>query len=76
MLLTVFCTFTNEAEYAFRLKKKVIPLRFQRNYHATSWLGLLVDNRTIIDCSMPAKIKENIELIVKELVLLKDMVSK
>ena len=39
----------SEAEYAYQLKKDIIPLKMQRNYTADGWLGMFVGTKLWID---------------------------
>ncbi|KAK7089218.1 uncharacterized protein [Littorina saxatilis] len=40
-----------EAEYALKQKKFIIPLRLQRGYDPTGWLGFIIGNRYFVDVS-------------------------
>jgi len=39
----------SEAEYAFQLKKPIIPLMMERDYKADGWLGFIVGSKLWID---------------------------
>ncbi|KAL3889423.1 hypothetical protein ACJMK2_001767 [Sinanodonta woodiana] len=56
-----------EAEYAFQLKKKIIPLKMERGYQPDGWLGILIGTRIFYDFSgkydFETKIKELIRAI-------------
>ena len=56
----------SEAEYAYQLRKDIIPLMMQRNYQADGWLGMLVgtklwigfQNKQIVDSAVGKLIRE------------------
>ena len=56
----------SEAEYAYQLRKDIIPLMMQRNYQADGWLGMLVgtklwigfQSRQVVDLGVGKLIKE------------------
>ncbi|KAL3889422.1 hypothetical protein ACJMK2_001766 [Sinanodonta woodiana] len=56
-----------EAEYAFQLKKKIIPLKMERSYQPDGWLGFLIGAKLFYEFSgkypFEAKIKELIREI-------------
>jgi len=56
-----------EAEYTFRLRKRVVPLRLQPDYYPDGWLGALAGSKLVIDCSLPSKFEESLRNLVKEL---------
>ena len=58
---------TPEAEYTFRLRKRIIPLRLQPGYNPDGWLGALAGSKLVFDCSLPSKLEESIRNVVKEL---------
>ena len=43
--------FFSEAEYAFQLRKKIIPLKMEGNYKADGWLGLIIGTELSYDFS-------------------------
>ena len=53
-----------EAEFAFRLKKDLVPLRVQLRYNPDGWLGRLIGTKLSFDFSR----EENIESMVSNLV--------
>lgn len=56
-----------EAEYTFRLRKKIIPLRLQLKYYPDGWLGILVGSKLVFDCSVQNKIEDSIRHLIREL---------
>ncbi|ESO03364.1 hypothetical protein HELRODRAFT_80466, partial [Helobdella robusta] len=56
-----------EAEYTFRLRKKVIPLRLQTGYYPDGWLGILVGSKLVFDVSQQTKYEDSIKHLIKEL---------
>ena len=57
----------SEAEYTFRLRKRIVPLRLQPDYYPDGWLGALAGSKLVIDCSLPSKFEESVRNLVKEL---------
>ena len=56
-----------EAEYTFRLRKRIVPLRLQPDYFPDGWLGALAGSKLVIDCSLPSRFEESVRNLVKEL---------
>ena len=56
-----------EAEYTFRLRKRIVPLRLQPDYFPDGWLGALAGSKLVIDCSLQSKFEESVRNLVKEL---------
>ena len=56
-----------EAEYTFRLRKPIIPLRLQPGYNPDGWLGALAGSKLVFDCSLPSKLEESVKNLIKEL---------
>ncbi|KAJ7387417.1 hypothetical protein OS493_004412 [Desmophyllum pertusum] len=57
----------SEAEYAYQLRKDVIPLMMQRNYKADGWLGMLVGTKLWIGFQSKQVIDSGVGKLVKEL---------
>ena len=57
----------SEAEYAYQLKKDIIPLKMQRNYTADGWLGMLVGPKLWIDFHCKRDIDSGVGKLIKEL---------
>ncbi|KAJ7387414.1 Vacuolar protein sorting-associated protein 33A [Desmophyllum pertusum] len=57
----------SEAEYAYQLRKDIIPLMMQRNYKADGWLGMLVGTKLWIDFKSKQVIDSGVGKLVKEL---------
>ena len=63
------CPFYNnvEAEYAFTLRKDIVPLMMESNYRADGWLGMIMGSKLWIDFSSGQNISDSIEKLKKEL---------
>ena len=57
----------SEAEYAYQLKKDIIPLKMQRNYTADGWLGMLAGTKLWIDFQCKKYIDSGVGKLIKEL---------
>ena len=57
----------SEAEYAFKLRKDIIPLMMQRDYTPDGWLGIILGTRLWIDFSNDYKLSTSAEKLLKEL---------
>jgi len=57
----------SEAEYAYQLRKDIIPLMMQRNYKADGWLGMLVGTKLWIGFQSKQIIDSGIGKLIKEL---------
>ena len=57
----------SEAEYAYQLRKDIIPLMMQRNYKADGWLGMLVGTKLWIDFQSKHVIEAGARKLIKEL---------
>ena len=57
----------SEAEYAYQLRKDIIPLMVQRNYKPDGWLGMIVGTKLWIDFKSKHVIDSGIQKLVKEL---------
>ena len=57
----------SEAEYAYQLRKDIIPLKMQRNYTADGWLGMLVGTKLWIGFQSKQMIDSGIGKLIKEL---------
>ena len=66
-LYYVFFSVYVEAEYTFRLRKKIVPLRLQPKYYPDGWLGILVGSKLVFDCSLQEKIEDSIRHLIREL---------
>ncbi|CAH1794188.1 unnamed protein product, partial [Owenia fusiformis] len=56
-----------EAEYAYQLRKEVVPLKLQRNYRPDGWLGFVVGSRLFFDFSGKYTFESRIDGLMKEL---------
>ena len=57
----------SEAEYAYQLRKDIIPLMMQRNYKADGWLGILVGTKMWISFQSKHVIDSGVGKLIKEL---------
>ena len=57
----------SEAEYAYQLRKDIIPLMMQRNYTADGWLGMLVGTKLWIGFQSKQVINSGVGKLIKEL---------
>lgn len=57
----------SEAEYAYQLRKDIIPLMMQRNYTADGWLGMLVGTKLWIGFQSKQIVFSGVEKLIKEL---------
>ncbi|XP_067041587.1 uncharacterized protein [Acropora muricata] len=57
----------SEAEYAYQLRKDIIPLIMQRNYKADGWLGMLVGTKLWIGFQSKQVIDSGVGKLIKEL---------
>lgn len=56
-----------EAEYAFRQEKPIIPIRVEKNYQADGWLGILLGTKFYVDCPMEQNLDEALPILIKQL---------
>lgn len=57
----------SEAEYAYQLRKDIIPLMLQRNYKADGWLGMLVGTKLWIGFQSKQVVDSGVGKLIKEL---------
>jgi len=57
----------SEAEYAYQLRKDIIPLMLQRNYTADGWLGMLVGTKLWIGFQSKQVVDSGVGKLIKEL---------
>lgn len=58
---------STEAEYAFKSKKKVVPLLMQSGYNPDGWLGIIVGAKTFYDFSGKYTFDSRIKNLLREL---------
>jgi len=56
-----------EAEYAFKLRRNVIPLIMEKGYDPDGWLGFIIGSKLWVDASDPEKIGGVVEFVQKEI---------
>ncbi|XP_041375407.1 uncharacterized protein LOC121388201 [Gigantopelta aegis] len=57
----------NEAEYAFSMKKDIVPLLMERGYQPDGWLGMIKGTKLFFEFSGKYPFEKKIEDLVKEL---------
>ena len=57
----------SEAEYAYQLRKDIIPLMMQNNYRPDGWLGMIVGTKLWIDFHSKCVIEEGLRKLKREL---------
>ncbi|KXJ21747.1 uncharacterized protein LOC110253730 [Exaiptasia diaphana] len=58
----------SEAEYAFQLKKDIVPLMMENNYRPDGWLGMIMGSKLWIDFAQgQRKMDTSVRDLVKEL---------
>ncbi|KAK3083289.1 hypothetical protein FSP39_018644 [Pinctada imbricata] len=57
----------SEAEYAFQIKKKIIPVKLERQYKADGWLGFVIGAKLFFDFSGKYSFESRMEGLVKEI---------
>ena len=57
----------SEAEYAYQLRKDIIPLMMERNYRPDGWLGLIVGTKLRIDFRNSYGIEAGVGQLLREL---------
>ena len=63
---SVYCQ--AEAEYAFRCKRRLLPIIVRQGYRADGWLGLVIGSRIYVDFGR-LDFKQACELVLKEIAL-------
>jgi hypothetical protein len=64
----MFCFFfISEAEYAFQLRKKVIPLKMERGYTPDGWLGFIVGAKLFFEFSPKYPFEDKMKALLKEI---------
>ncbi|XP_061166315.1 uncharacterized protein LOC133175222 [Saccostrea echinata] len=56
-----------EAEYAFQLRKPIIPLKMERNYQAREWLGFIIGSKLFFEFTDKYPFESKISALVKEI---------
>lgn len=57
-----------EAEYAFRQEKTIIPVRVEKDYQADGWLGILLGTKLYVDCPTEQNLDEAMPNLIRQLV--------
>ncbi|KAJ8310041.1 hypothetical protein KUTeg_011906 [Tegillarca granosa] len=56
-----------KAEYAFQLKKKIVPLKMEKNFKPDGWLGFIIGSKLFFDFSGKYSFESKIEGLLREL---------
>ena len=57
----------SEAEYAYQLRKDIIPLMMERNYRPNGWLGMIVGTKLWIDFRNSYGVEAGVGKLLREL---------
>ena len=57
----------SEAEYAYQLRKDIIPLMMQRKYRGDGWLGMLVGTKLWFDFQSKQVLEQGVMRLIREL---------
>lgn len=60
-------TLFSEAEYAFQLRKLIIPLKMELNFDAREWLGLIIGTKLIFEFTDKYPFEEKMSGLLKEI---------
>jgi hypothetical protein len=55
-----------EAEYAYKLRRNVIPLIMEKGYDPDGWLGFIIGSKLWVDASDPEKLHTVVDFVQKE----------
>ena len=55
-----------EAEYAFTLKKRIIPLKMERDYQARKWLGFILGSKKFFEFTDKYPFESKMNDLIKE----------
>jgi hypothetical protein len=58
--------FIAEAEYAFQLRKRVIPLKMERGYIPDGWLGFIVGAKLFYEFSPKYPFEDKMKALLRE----------
>ena len=56
-----------EAEYAFQLRKSIVPLMVEKNYQPDGWLGFVVGAKYWIDFTTRLQFKDDTNKLIREI---------
>lgn len=59
--------YISEAEYAFKNRKTIVPLRMEQGYQADGWLGIIIGAKKFYDFSGKYTFDSRTEDLMKEL---------
>ncbi|XP_077984518.1 uncharacterized protein LOC144439125 isoform X2 [Glandiceps talaboti] len=55
------------AEYAYKMKKTIIPVKMQQNYEQVGWLGILIGTKLYFDFTTNDAMQRNFSELVREI---------
>lgn len=64
-----------EAQYAYKLRKPIIPVRCQEQYNADGWLGFIIGSTLYYDVSTDDKFKSNLPKLLENVKIEMDLQS-
>ena len=62
-----FCILLTEAEYAFQLRKKIVPLMMEETYKPDGWLGILLGTKYYMDFSGRLRFEDEALKLINEI---------
>ena len=57
----------SEAEYTYKLRKTVVPLRLENKYNPDGWLGIMIGTKLWFDFSVQNKFEASLQGLIKEI---------
>lgn len=57
----------SEAEYAYQLRKKIIPLMMERRFQPRGWLGIIMGTKLWMDFREDGNLEAGTSQLIKEL---------
>ncbi len=67
MLIELFVISSTEANYAFKLKKPIIPVKMEEGYEADGWLGIITGMNKYTEAYSDEMMESNFTQLLKEL---------
>lgn len=59
----------SEAEYAFQLRKRIIPLKMERNFQAREWLGFIIGSKFFFEFTDKYPFEDKMSGLIKEVLI-------
>ena len=63
----IFHDSLTEAEYAYQLKKRIIPLKMESGYQPDGWLGFILGSRLFFDFGGKYPFETKVDGLIKEI---------